>query len=635
MTIANALLIEKERLSLFYPVFLSFGILLGVYHPIISIYQIFVFGICFVAIVATLILKRYTLPAWLFIIFSIGIYVAQTGGICKFELLANKQFISKEYDKISFKADVGFVEETHPTMKGMQRIVLNNLKIKDMDFIKTAKMTCASKMLKDIEPRDKVRIFGRLLPYKTAAIPSSFDQMQYNSLIKMDASGIVFNIRKIAAKKSNKILDYFSYLRFFLTNSISKNISKPANGIASALLTGDKSAIPSDIRDVFIKSGTAHILAISGLHMSILSGILYAVFFKMFLYLRLLLQFINPKKYAAILSIFFSFLYLALSGFSPSATRAFIMTSICFISIAIGRGTVSLRNISFAALCILIFDPASLFLVSFQLSFGAVLALISFYEAYQKKLSKLISTSNFLSKISLYLLTSSATTLVASLATLPISISTFNRLSLTSIFGNMIAIPITSFLIAPFGIASLLFGNIFPFVKTIFEQSINILVTCITHISSMSGSNIAMRSFGTGSFSFAIIGILLLCLLKTKLRHIGSSAIFLAIVYHISDKSPNIVFHPQSGVIGFVENGEFFSTSLQKGRNKMRSIQQNIGLSGKIQKKSYDDKFEIAKRKYQQDVLLWTDNNQIMKIKQIRKSKHPYCPAYYESVNSD
>ena len=129
-------------------------------------------------------------------------------------------------------------------------------------------------------------------------------------------------------------------------------MSSPAGGIASALMTGDKSSIPPEVREKFINSGTAHILAISGLHMSIVATIVFFIFLKVFQYLSCVFRGLSAKRSSAIATIPITFLYLALSGFSPSATRAFIMTTVFLCGSIFGRGSLSLRSVSAAAFAI-------------------------------------------------------------------------------------------------------------------------------------------------------------------------------------------------------------------------------------------------------------------------------------------
>ncbi|MDR0744764.1 MAG: ComEC family competence protein, partial [Holosporales bacterium] len=627
------LLIERDNFPLFLPVILGVGILIGVYLPLTSpplaLYLLIGFSLCFSVL---LLLKNFRIISTIIAISMLGYYVAQTGGILKTELLSNKQFLEKDYDKISFFANVEYIEETHPTMKGMQRITLKNMTFderENLKFIKTAKMTCHSTMLTNIQPNDRVKVLGRLLKFKIPAIPGSFDQKQFNSIIKIDTTGVVFYIKAVKHKEIPNLYDIFSKLRRYLTKTIMITLSSPASGIASALLTGDKSAITPDIRDKFINSGTAHILAISGLHMSIIASIIFFVLSKILSYLNLILPNINAKKLSAGLSIIITFVYLALSGFSPSAIRAFIMTSICFISLILERGALSLRSVSIAAFLILLFDSASLFHVSFQLSFCAVVALISFYENYKDVLTEYFSSNSYLKKIYAYFISSIISTIIASIATFPISVSTFNRLSLTGILGNLVAIPMISFLIAPLGIICVVCAGIANIFSKLIEYCLNVLINTVGYVASLPGAVIAIRSPNNCTLYLCLFGGILLCLLKTKLKYVGVFAIICSVLSYFLETPPNIIIPPNSRAICYIEDNKFYTTSIREGRNKILSIQRNLGYSGKLEKKERNNEYI---KKYEQGLFVWTKNGKIIRKCQIAKRPHPYCPALYEDV---
>jgi competence protein ComEC len=571
-------------------------------------------------------------------LFATGIYVAQTGGILEIKLLTQKKFIDKECDRIIFSADVGFIDATHPTMKSMQRIVFKNIQIhgeheQELNFIKTAKMTCSSKTINGIAPNDRVKVIGKFIPYKTASIPFSFDQFQYNVLTKMDATGIVFFVKSIT--KSDQIgMDIFPYLRRILTKKIVEKIKNPAGGIASALLTGDKSPILPEVRDKFVNSGTAHILAISGLHMSLVASVLFSIFFRIALFLYCFINRINAKKIAAFLTILFTFLYLAISGFSPSATRAFIMNTICLIGVMFDRGALSMRSVSIAAFLILLFDSGSLFLVSFQLSFCAVVALIAFYEEYNDLFLEWRRNNNSkIGCIGIFIALSAVTTIIASVATFPISVATFNRFSLSGILGNLVAIPVISFVIVPIGLIALVFGYFTDIFTNLLEIILNSLTQCLGVISELPGSNLVIKSPDIFTLYIMVIGGIMLCLLRSGVRHFGAGLIGLSSIIWIFEKKPDIVIPPQVASACYVEDGVFYATSLKKGRNKFLGIQKNLGFSGDLKKKELKlDEVEI--RDYKNGLFIWTQNGKILEVKQLAEKRHPYCPAYLERIES-
>jgi competence protein ComEC len=578
--------------------------------------------------------------AILIIVFSIGFYISQTGGILKTEFLVEKQFLTTAVDKIFFRANVGFIEENHPTMQGMQRIILDNIIFDDdldhkkYSFIKTVKMTCGSKMLFDISPKDTVKVMASFSPFKIPAIPGSFDQLQFNSIMGIDATGVIFYIKKSQYEViRSRFMENFSYIRFYMTKTISEKIHGEASGIAAALLTGDKSAIPPHVRDKFIKSGTAHILAISGLHMSILAGILYFLIRRLFLYIGCIAPNINASVVSAVFTIPFLFLYLALSGFSPSAIRAFIMSAICLFSIIMGKRAISLKNISVAAFLILLFDPGSLFHVSFQLSFAAVLTLISFYESYQEKLSNLYIGKSVLKKTLMYVVSSVITTTIATIATTPISVSTFNRFSVQNIFGNLTAIPITTFLIAPLGVLNICIGSFTDMFMKPLEMAINLMIKIMSFVSDLPGSEIPLRSPTVLIMSTIILGGIILCLLRTKLRHVGTALIFVSLfLYVFVQKNPYIIMVPEEdNLVCVIEGDKLYANSKRKGRNKIDSIMRNLGIMGEINKLSEDFKIPPYKYDKKYGLFIWKNGD----IKQIAKRRHQFCPAYYTTISGE
>ena len=241
---------EKESIPLFIPVILGMGILFGVYFPKYACYTL-------IFMVVAFFLKKTRLYA---IVFCLGVYVSQTGGILNTERLTEKKFLENNVEKVIFFADTDFIEETHPTMKNMQRIIFNNIEFDknmdkiDLNFIKTIKMTCSSKLIKNISPLDRVKVIGCLNKFKTSSFPMSFDQKQFSAITKIDTNGVAFFIEKQNTKKKKYDFNgYFSYYRFLLTKLISEKMDSQSHGVASALLTGDKSSIKPEIREKFIK----------------------------------------------------------------------------------------------------------------------------------------------------------------------------------------------------------------------------------------------------------------------------------------------------------------------------------------------------------------------------------------------
>lgn len=181
------------------------------------------------------------------------------------------------------------------------------------------------------------------------------------------------NIKKHDSQ-SNKI-DYIQKIRLKIHENFINQLGIIKGGIASAITTGILDNTFS-VRSAFNQSGLAHILAISGLHMSILSLIVFFILCR-------ILTFIYPlqsRRIAAILSIFITFLYTVLSGYSVSGLRSFAMSSMVLLGVIFHRKTLSMHSASFVAFLMIIFSPQIIFEPSFLLSFSAVMSLLAYFS---------------------------------------------------------------------------------------------------------------------------------------------------------------------------------------------------------------------------------------------------------------
>ena len=174
-------------------------------------------------------------------------------------------------------------------------------------------------------------------------------------------------------------------------------LSQPAAGIARALITGDQSAVDEDAREVMAVAGLAHVLSVSGLHLTIVAGGVFAA-------LRLLLSLseglarrVPVKRLAAVGGIAAALLYFAISGGNVAALRATVMIVLVFGAVIFGRRALTMRNVAIAALVVLLSDPASVFRPSFQLSFAAVVALIGAWELARRERAARTAASSAMS----------------------------------------------------------------------------------------------------------------------------------------------------------------------------------------------------------------------------------------------
>jgi competence protein ComEC len=225
---------------------------------------------------------------------------------------------------------------------------------------------------------------------------------------------------------------------------------------------GERGDIPEEVQEHFVATGTAHLLAISGDQFGIVALLSFSSLLWILKRSEYLLLSISVKKWAAALTIPWVLLYTLIAGGGISVIRAAIMVIVFFVSILFDRERNLLHTLVLAAFLILIFSPPSLFDVSFQLSFLAVLSILymvpRIISAFRQE--NALSPKKALWKNTLwkYARLSLLATLVATLGTAPFVALHFNRISLIGFVTNLVIIPWVGFFIVPLVLTASLFS---------------------------------------------------------------------------------------------------------------------------------------------------------------------------------
>ncbi len=532
---------EKEKFQIinFIPVFFGLGICSYFYldnEPSV----IFSF-VCFIISLIFSLLTQNKISYVIFLFFS-GFLLSQLRTIS-----INIPLLEKEPEKPT--AFFATIESCNHTENGLNFIVKNiNSPFLLNKLFLTWKGEKAINTGENYMPGDRLSIFAQLSPLRNQAFPEQYDFKKQQYFNGISARGFIFSTPKkvqnyLAVDSVELKIEKF---RHKINEKIDSILDKDIASIAKAIITGTKAGISKKLRENFTLSGTAHILAISGLHIGII-GIF--IFWISRLLLNLFLQismFMNVKKIAALISLIGVILYYFISGCSVSALRALIMHSLVIIGIIINRKALTMRSVAIAAMIILILSPEVIMFPSFQLSFSAVIAIVSFYEKHWNFSSYLGMIFNII-----------ATTLVASLATSIFSIFIFNQLTLNSIFANIFAIPLMTFFIMPMSVISLIFlifDIIFPL--KILAYGIKGLINLIEYSSQLPGSLFIMPTPSDFTMCIFIFSGLILSLLHYNVRLLGILGIFIGCVFYYFEERPKIIISPYAKAYGIKVSDE-------------------------------------------------------------------------------
>jgi competence protein ComEC len=354
----------------------------------------------------------------------------------------------------------GKIVEIDPRPKG-SKILLEDVVIDKLPLDQTP--AHVSVTLRSYDPGlvtgQIVILHAGLFPPPEPALPGGFDFSRYFFFRETGAVGYgigAMDVRSLKDSGASSFDIWFAEFRHRLTESIRSYFHEPAGAVAAAFITGETSTIPDSINDDMRIAGLYHLLAVSGMNLSVVAGI---AFFS----LRFLLAAIPPvalrfniKKWAAFLALIASYIYLRVSGTPVSAERAFFMVSLVFLAILLDRDPTPMRSVAFAAFCILLYEPEEVLTASFQLSFSATAALIASYEWGIQRFAKIETQGFGIRRVAFYFAAVIATSLVAWLATEPFIIYHFNQFSSYSLLSNTVAEPLVSFVLMPLIIAGVL-----------------------------------------------------------------------------------------------------------------------------------------------------------------------------------
>ncbi len=361
----------------------------------------------------------------------------------------------------------GRVVEVEPRAKGW-RLTLRDPQIRGLDPARTPEAV-RIRVFADIgtlRPGDWVRLRAVLRPPPEPSAPGAFDFARQAYFKGLGGVGYAFGgvttlspdsiPAEAVGERDLPGLSalWWTRLRQAVAERILVALPGEPGAIAAALMTGERGAIPEATLAVMRDSGLAHLLAISGLHVGLVTGLLFFAI-RAALALVPVLALNHPiKKWAAVSAGLGAFAYLLLTGATVPTQRAFLMISLVLLAVVLDRAALSFRLIAWAAVVVLALAPESLLSPSFQMSFAAVAALIATYEAVRDRRHRVFAGRGPLARAGLYLSGVALTSAIAGLATAAFAVYHFNRIAWYGIAANMVAVPLTALWIMPWAIVA-------------------------------------------------------------------------------------------------------------------------------------------------------------------------------------
>ncbi|MFZ1519433.1 MAG: DNA internalization-related competence protein ComEC/Rec2 [Ignavibacteriaceae bacterium] len=301
------------------------------------------------------------------------------------------------------------------------------------------------KLYSEIKPGNKIFLTGTFQKGREQRNPGEFDYNAYLSSKGITGLFIAYDTDSISI--TNAKYDLISSSLFSLRKSIDEifvNLhDKETSDLLRGLILADRSGIDNETKNAFVNSGVVHVLAVSGLHVGYILIIFIFTFGRFSVFIR------------SILTIAGLLLFMLLTGGSPSVIRATLMATLIIVAYLSNRSTNLINSICIAGLVILVANPNQLYNPGFQLSFSAVLSIGLIYPYWQKRIYKLKLSRKWIENILLFI----GVSLSVQIGTLPFTITYFSKLSVISLFTNLIVIPMVGVILG-IGFITVIFGLI-------------------------------------------------------------------------------------------------------------------------------------------------------------------------------
>jgi len=334
-------------------------------------------------------------------------------------------------------------------------------------------------------------------------------------------------------------------VRMALSAAIQEALPGPRGAFATAILTGDRSAIPAEALEALRGANLAHLLAISGLHMGLLTGVVFGLVRGGIALLPAAALRLPGKKIAALASLAAGGAYLALSGGNVATVRAFVMVSVVLVAALLDRRAISLRSVALAALIVLVLTPEALAGPGFQMSFAATIALVAAFSAVRERLPHLPG----------WMLAAGAVVLssaVAGAATAPVAAAHFNRFTDYGLLANLLSVPLMGSVVMPAAVAAALLA---PFglegaALTVMGWGLGWILSVAEWVTGLDGAITPVMAPGPAVLPLMALGALVVVLWRGRARWAGLAPLVLSVALWAGTERPVILVSSSGGLVG-------------------------------------------------------------------------------------
>ncbi len=384
----------------------------------------------------------------------------------------------------------------------------------------------------------RVRLRARLMPPPEASVPGAYDFARVAWFAGLGATGKGFAPVEVLKPGVSA-----GELRARLSAHIESRIAGSGGGIASALATGDQGAIAESDVEAMQRSGLAHLLSVSGLHVTAVTAAAMFVVLRLLalspaLALRWRLPLVAAGAGAAA-----AIGYTWLTGAEVPTIRSCVAALLVLLALSLGREAITLRLVAAGAFIVLLLWPEALAGPSFQLSFAAVTAIVALHES--PRMRRWFSRREegrgrrLLRSLGSLLLTGVA----VELALMPIALFHFHQAGIYGALANIVAIPLTTFVIMPLEALALLLdvaGAGAP-VWWLTARALDLLLWLARETAHAPGAVAALPAMPGTAYALIVVGGLWIALWRTRARWAGGVPLAAGLVWALLTPAPDLL----------------------------------------------------------------------------------------------
>lgn len=391
----------------------------------------------------------------------------------------------------------------------------------------------------------RVMTTAHLAPAGGPVEPGGFDFRRHLWFMGIGAVGYT-RVPVVLAARPDTDLPVARF-RAEVTRALHQRLPGAGGAVAAAVLTGDRSGLTAETTEDLRISNLAHLLAISGLHMGLLSGVVFtAIRFVLVAGGVLWGRDLRAKKAAAAVALGASAAYLMLSGGNVATERAFVMVAVVLSAVLLGRRALTLRSVALAALVILAHRPESLLSPGFQMSFAATTGLVAAFAVLRERR---VALGPRWARPVLTLLLSSA---VAGLATAPFGAAHFNTVSHYGLLANLLAVPVMGMVVMPAAVAAVVLIPLGAEGIALWAmvQGLEWILGVARFISELPEPRSFVPQADTLSLILISLGGMVLCLVRGPIRMGGAVLMAVAFAHWTSTDRPYLLVAEDGGLMG-------------------------------------------------------------------------------------